>query len=548
MLGYTAHVDTFARDNLPPEDQWPTFLLDDPEFQYPEKINCAAELVDVHVAQGHGDRVALRSPNESWTYSDLLARANRIANVLVDDLGLVPGNRVLLRSANNPMVVACWLGVVKAGGIAVTTMPLLRAKELKVIAEKGQVHLALCDERLAEEMEIAVGESPVLEKVVYFNGSGETGAGAQLEERMAAKPETFDNVETGRDDVVLIGFTSGTTGAPKGTMHFHRDLLIICDACPKSVLNVTPDDVFIGSPPLAFTFGLGGLATFPLRHGASSYLIEAAPPPVLLPAIAEAGATLCFTAPSAYRAMTAQIRSAPQGTFDLSSLRAAVSAGEGLPLATYTAWVEATGVEMVDGLGATELLHIFIATPPGAVRPGATGKPIHGYEACVMGPDMKPLPPGEVGRLAVRGPTGCRYLADDRQREYVADGWNLTGDAYRVDEDGYFWFEARADDMIISSGYNIAGPEVEDALLSHGAVAECAVVGVPDEERGQIVKAFVVPSPDAIADDALAKDLQDYVKQRIAPYKYPRAVAFVGELPKTESGKIQRFRLREGNS
>ena len=539
MSDFTAHLDTFARDNLPPDDQWPAFNLDLPELDYPARMNCATELLDKMVATGHGERPLFYTTSETWSYGDLLAQANRIARVLVEDLSLAPGNRVLIRAANNPMFMACWFAVAKAGGIVVATMPLLRAKELGAIVDKAQIGLALCDERLAEEMEAAVALAPVCERVCYFNGSGAPGAGAELEHRMAEKPTDFVNLETAAEDIVLIAFTSGTTGKPKGTMHFHRDVMAICDCFPRSVLKPSAEDIFIGSPPLAFTFGLGGLVTFPMRVGAATVLLEAAPPPKLIESIERFKATICVTAPTAYRAMVDQARH-----YDLTSLRQCVAAGEHLPLPTFEAWRDATGIEIINGIGTTEMLHIFISAAGADIRPGATGKPIPGYEAMVVDEAMNPLPPGEVGRLAVRGPTGCRYLADERQTSYVVDGWNLTGDAYKTDADGYFWFQARTDDMIVSAGYNISGPEVEEALMAHDLVRDCAVVAAPDEERGSIVKAFVILGPGNPGTPALVEALQNFVKQTIAPYKYPRAVVFVDSLPRTETGKVQRFKLR----
>jgi 2-aminobenzoate-CoA ligase len=531
----TAHVDTFARDHLPPKDEWPEFLFELPELRYPAKFNCAAEILDRRVRAGDGARMCIRAPGIQWTYADLLDRANRIARVLVEDMGVVPGNRVLLRGANNPMMAACWFAVVKAGAIAVATMPLLRAKELTDVVTKAEVSHALCDLKLAEELRAAQANCPTLHSVRHFHDPSPAG----LEAAMAGKPSHFRNTETAADDTCLIAFTSGTTGKPKGTMHFHRDVLAACDCWPKSTLRATRDDVFIGSPPLAFTFGLGGILLFPMRIGASTVLVEKAPPDLLLAAIAEFRATVCFTVPSSYRAMAAHAKE-----HDISSLRKCVSAGEALPAATRKLWKEATGIEIIDGIGATEMLHIFISADEAHSRPGATGKPIPGYSACVMDDEGKALPPNQVGKLAVKGPTGCRYLADERQRNYVKDGWNYTGDAYLVDEDGYFTYQARTDDMIISAGYNIAGPEVEGALLAHPAVAECAVIGTPDEERGQLVSAFVVLREGERESDDLAKELQEFVKRTIAPYKYPRRLEFRKSLPRTETGKLQRFRLR----
>ncbi len=532
-MAYTAHIDTFARDHLPPRSEWPELIFTLPELQYPERLNCATELLDKMAAQ-HPERPCVRALGLTWTYGELLEQANRMARVLVEDLGLVPGNRVLLRAPNNPMLVAAWFAVMKAGGIAVTTMPLLRARELTDVVTKAAVSHALCDGRLREELELALPNCPTLQQVLYW------GEGGSLEERMAAKPPSFQNVETASDDTCLIAFTSGTTGKPKGCMHFHRDVLAICDTFGKHILRASPDDVFIGSPPLAFTFGLGALVLFPLRIGASMALIERASPELLLPAIVEFKASVVATSPTAYRAMAAQAHQ-----HDLSSLRKGVSAGEPLPASTRQRWKEATGIELIDGIGATEMLHIFISHTEAEAKPGATGKPVPGYEACILDDHGQPLPPGQVGRLAVRGPTGCRYLDDERQRKYVQHGWNITGDAYLLDEEGYFVYQARTDDMIISSGYNIAGPEVEDALLLHPDVAECAVVGVPDPERGQIVKAYVVLRPGVVGSAELVRALQDFVKQKIAPYKYPRAIEFRESLPRTQTGKLQRFVLRQ---
>lgn len=536
----SAHVDTFANDHLPPRDQWPELIFELPELQFPERLNCASELLDRWVASGQGARLCIQGHDLAgdvrWTYAELQAQANRIARVLVEDMGVVPGNRVLLRGANTPQLAACWFAIQKAGAIAVATMPLLRAKELGQVIAKARVTHALCDARLAAELTAAQEQHPVLNTVAHFLSDAADG----LEARAAAKAPTFANVDTAAEDCALIAFTSGTTGQPKGTMHNHRDVIAICRCWPVHCLKAEAGDVFIGSPPLAFTFGLGGLLLFPLSVGASTVLLEKATPDALLPAIAKYGATVCFTAPTSYRAMAPLVKN-----HDLSSLRKCVSAGEALPAATRALWREASGVEMIDGIGATELLHIFISHTEAEARPGATGRPVPGYRACVLDDEGRVLPAGQVGKLAVKGPTGCRYLDDDRQLNYVHDGWNLTGDAYCVDADGYFIYQARTDDMIISGGYNIAGPEVEAALLAHPAVAECAVIGVADDERGQLVKAFVVLRDGHAAGAATVKTLQDFVKATIAPYKYPRAIEFRANLPRTETGKLQRFRLRQ---
>lgn len=537
MLGPSAHTDSFTRDNLPPVDSWPVFLLDG--FDYPEQLNVGVELTDTMVARGFGDHTALIGNGRRRTYKELADWTNRLAHVLVEDLGVQPGNRVLIRSANNPAMVACWLAATKAGAVVVNTMPMLRGAELAKIVEKAQVTHALCDTRLMDEMVACAKETTTLTHVVGFDGT--SNHDAELDRLALEKSVRFDAVNTGRDDVALLGFTSGTTGSPKATMHFHRDLLIIADGYAREVLNVTPDDIFIGSPPLAFTFGLGGLAIFPLRFGAAATLLETASPPNMIEIIEKYRATVCFTAPTAYRAMLAAM---DKGA-DLSSLRAAVSAGETLPAPVYQDWIAKTGKPMLDGIGATEMLHIFISNRFDDHAPACTGKPVTGYQAKIIDENGVDVPFGTVGRLAVRGPTGCRYLADDdRQAEYVQDGWNITGDAFSMDENGALNFAARNDDMIVSSGYNIAGPEVEAALLSHEFVVECAVIGAPDDERGTIVEAHVVLRG-ADPTTATAKILQDFVKATIAPFKYPRRIIFTEGLPKTQTGKIQRFLLKQ---
>jgi 2-aminobenzoate-CoA ligase len=535
-LGPTAHVDTFARDNLPPAEQWPDLVVDG--FPYPEELNAAVELTDRMVERGFGDHDALIGNGRRRTYKELADWTNRIAHALVESYGVKPGNRVLIRAANNPAMVACWLAATKAGAVVVNTMPMLRAGELAKIVDKAEIGLALCDTRLMEELVACAKGSRFLAKVVGFDGTANHDA--ELDRIALSKPVRFAAVKTGRDDVALLGFTSGTTGEPKATMHFHRDLLLIADSYAKEVLQVTPDDVFVGSPPLAFTFGLGGLAIFPLRFGATATLLENASPANMIEIIETYRATVSFTAPTAYRAMLA----AMEGGADLSSLRLAVSAGETLPAPVYRDWVAKTGKPILDGIGSTEMLHIFISNRIGDAAPACTGRPVGGYEAKVVDDDMREKPRGEVGRLAVRGPTGCRYLADARQKSYVRGGWNLTGDTFMQDADGYFHFVARSDDMIISSGYNIAGPEVEAALLAHPDVKECAVIGIADDERGQIVQAHVVLRADLAGDAETARRLQDHVKATIAPYKYPRSIRFTDALPRTQTGKIQRFRLR----
>jgi len=539
-LGPSAHVDTFTRDNLPPFDLWPDLLLDRPEFQYPERLNAAVELTDRNVERGFGDRIALIGNGRRRTYKELTDWSNRLAHALVDNYGVKPGDRVLIRSGNNPALVAAWLAATKAGAVVVNTMPMLRAGELGKIVDKAEISLALCDSRIADELIACAKDSRFLKQVVNFDGT--SNHDAELDRIALDKPVKFDAVQTGRDDVALLGFTSGTTGVPKATMHFHRDLLIIADGYAREVLNVTENDVFVGSPPLAFTFGLGGLAIFPLRFGATATLLENASPANMIQIIETYKATICFTAPTAYRAMLAAF---DKGAADLSSLRIAVSAGETLPAPVFEEWTRKTGTPILDGIGSTEMLHIFVTNRIGDAAPGATGRPVSGYEARIVDENMNEAERGTIGLLAVRGPTGCRYLADKRQAAYVHDGWNLTGDTFVEDDDGRFHFVARVDDVIVSAGYNIAGPEVEAALLAHAEVAECAVIGSPDAERGQVVCAFVVLRPNVAADEQCIKRLQDHVKATIAPFKYPRRVQFVDALPKTQTGKIQRFRLRD---
>jgi 2-aminobenzoate-CoA ligase len=528
-------MDTFARDNLPPLDQWPVFLLDRPEFQYPARLNCVAELVDRAVDRGWADRPAFRTATEHWTYAQLADKTARIAEILTHRHGLQPGGRVLLRAPNTPLMIATYLAIIRAGGIAVATMPLLRPRELAYILEKARITLAVSDHRLLADLETAQTQSPILETIIPLGGPSPNDLTAAMEQAHGNLPPH----DTAAGDVCLIAFTSGTTGQPKGTMHFHRDMLAITDSYGAQVLQARPGDVFIGTAPIAFTFGLGAVVLFPLRIGASAILIEQGSPENLLQTIRTLRPTVCFTAPTGYRAMLGLLQPG-----DTSSLRICVSAGETLPAPTWHAWRDRTGIKIMDGIGSTEMLHIFIAAPVDQLRPGSTGLPVPGYEAKLIDVEGNDLPPGSTGRLAVRGPTGCRYLADIRQTNYVQNGWNVTGDTFRQDKDGYFWFQARSDDMIISAGYNIAGPEVEAAILLHPGVAECAVIGAPDEARGAVVKAVIVPRPGVTPGPDLARAIQDWVKAEIAPYKYPRIVEFAHTLPRTETGKLQRFKLR----
>jgi 2-aminobenzoate-CoA ligase len=522
-LTASAHVDTFCRDRLPAEEHWPQFR----EFvRYPGRLNAAAELL----AGKDSAPVCLRAADgTTWMYGEVDATTNQIARVLTEDFGLVPGNRVLLRGPNNPWLAMCWLGVLKAGGVVVTTMALLRPKEIATIAELTEPSLALCDHRFSQDLTSGAPALPVIE----YPG--------ELSDRCAKKDSAFCSIETSADDVAMLAPTSGTTGRPKITMHFHRDLLAVADTFGEHVLRVRASDVCTGTPPLGFTYGLGGLLLFPLRAGASALLLERASPAELAGAIAEHRVSVLSTAPIAYRGLLAAGR-------ELPSLRRCVSAGEHLPRTVWEEFRAATGLPIIDGIGSTEMLHIFIGSADGEIRPGSTGRAVPGYTACVLDDDERPVPDGEPGRLAVQGPTGCRYLSDPRQQVYVRDGWNITGDTYARDPDGYYWFQARSDDMIISAGYNIAGPEVEEALLGHPDVAEVAVVGTPDTERGTVVAAFVVLRTGVPGDDRKVAELQEFAKARIAPYKYPRRVEFVTELPKTISGKTQRFRLRESLS
>jgi 2-aminobenzoate-CoA ligase len=532
-LSPSAHTDTFCRESLPPPEQWPELRFDLADLDYPARLNCATELLDETVRRLGSDRPCLRSESETWTYGDLLRRANQVARVLTEELALVPGNRVLLRGANTPWLVAAWFGVVKAGGVVVTTVPTLRTGELTKLIEGSRPAVALCDHRLVEDL-VAVGDPAV--KVVPFGSASPQ----DLTARCAAHDGTFSDVETAADDVVMLAFTSGTTGKPKATMHFHRDVLAIADTFSRHLIQPESSDVFAGTPPLAFTFGLGGLVIFPLRAGASTFLIERATPSELADLVARQNITILFTAPTAYRAILAA-GDAPK----LTTLRRGISAGEHLPQAVWQRFYDATGIKIINGIGATEMLHVFISSADDDIRPGATGKAVPGFEVAILDDRGNPTPDGASGRLAVKGPVGCRYLSDDRQRVYVQNGWNITGDTFRRDADGYFWYEARSDDMIVSSGYNIAGPEVEQTLLDHPDVAECAVVAYPDEDRGSIVKAYIVLAPGVVADDHEVRALQNFVKSVIAPYKYPRAIEFIDELPKTPTGKVSRKALKD---
>jgi len=531
-LSDSAHLDTFCRDRLPPRDQWPEFRFDLPELNYPERLNCAAELLDATAARDGADRPCLVSSTQTWTYGETVRRTNQLARVLTEDFGLRPGNRVMLRGPNTPWLAAAWLAVIKAGGVAVTTMALLRPREIATIVGLTEPSLALCDHRFAADL--AAG-APGLTAVSY----GGDGPG-DLAARCAAKDGTFTPVDTAADDVAMLASTSGTTGQPKVAMHFHRDVLATADTFSTYLIKPHRDDVFTGTPPLGFTYGLGGLLLFPLRAGASTLLIERATPAELADAIAAHGVTVLSTAPTAYRAMLAAGKAS-----SCKNLRRCVSAGEHLPRSVWEAFRQATGLAIIDGIGSTEMLHIFIAAADDDIRPGSTGTAIPGYRATILDERGEEAPDGVPGRLAVQGPTGCRYLSDERQRTYVQHGWNITGDTYIRDGDGYFWYQARSDDMIISAGYNIAGPEVEEALLGHPDVLEVAVIGAPDPGRGMVVQAYVVLREGAAADPTKAAELQDFTKASIAPYKYPRVIEFVSELPKTISGKTQRYRLRQ---
>ncbi|MES2543326.1 MAG: AMP-binding protein [Bacteroidota bacterium] len=530
------YYDNFAQDNLPIQDLQPDYIFNHPDFQFPENLNCVERLLDNHIKEGRGNQITIRTFEETWTYQDLYEKSNQIAHVLIDELGMKSGNRVLIRSANNPMFVACWFAIIKAGGIVVATMPLLREKELETIINCAEISHAFCDYRLEDAL--ATVKSSFLKQMITFDGTSTSTS--KLEVLMHNKPKAFQNYHSHSDSVALIGFTSGTTGLPKMTAHFHRDILLICEAFPKNSLHIKPTDIFTGSPPLGFTFGLGGLVLFPFYYGASTFLIEKPTPELLLKAIEEHKVTICFTAPTAWRVITTQV-----GNFDISSLRKCISAGETLPMKVWEDWYKATNLKIIDGIGSTEILHIFISSDENTMKPGATGLPIRGYEAKIVDAMGNELPTNEPGRLAVRGITGCKYLnREDKQKEYVENGWNITGDIFKKDEEGYYWFVARGDDMIISSGYNIAAIEVESVLLTHDEILECAVVGIPNEERGMLVCAYIVLKDFAKANDVMATTIQDWFKQIAAPYKYPREIRFLDSLPKTETGKIQRFKLK----
>jgi 2-aminobenzoate-CoA ligase len=526
------YEDNFAHINLPSLELQSNYVFTDlKQFQHPEILNCVDKLLDNHIKEGRGNNSCIQTFEETWTYQDLFEKANQIAHVLVDNLGLKSGNRVLIRSANNPMMVACWFAVLKAGGIVVATMPLLRSKELTTIIDCAEISHTLCDKKLEEEMHLV--KSDFLKQTCFYGNS-------QLEDLMASKPKTFNNYHSKSDSVALIGFTSGTTGLPKMTSHFHKDILNICECFPQYSLQPTQNDIFTGSPPIGFTFGLGGLVLFPMYFGATTFLIEKPSPDLLLKAIQDFKITICFTAPTAWRIITTKVKE-----FDISSLRKCVSAGETLPLKVWQDWYDTTGLKIIDGIGATEMLHIFISSNEENMKPGATGLAITGYEAKIIDSKGNELPRNESGRLAVRGVTGCKYLnREDKQKEYVENGWNITGDIFRQDEEGYFWFVARGDDMIISSGYNIAAIEVESVLLTHEDILECAVVGLPDEERGMLVCAHIVLKDTIKATDAMKNRIQHWFKEVAAPYKYPRVINFTEGLPKTETGKIQRFKLK----
>ncbi|CAN2231448.1 Acs Acyl-coenzyme A synthetases/AMP-(fatty) acid ligases [actinobacterium SCGC AAA044-D11] len=528
-MAKSAHIDTFAKDNLPDPSLWPELILDHSTARYPERLNASYELLERTIEIVGANKVAVIAADGTYSYGQLLELVNKISNFLKSE-GVVAGNRIAIRGPNNAMAAASWLAILRIGAIAVTTIPLQRAAELEKIIDIGQIQFALVDHRFTEEWNL----------ISNFKGRSYVyGGESDFAKKIDSQSPVFEVCDTASDDVSLLAFTSGSTGVPKATMHFHRDILAIADTFSKNIVKPNKDDVFAGSPPIAFTFGLGGLVVFPFRVGATTVLLENAVPPILLEKISEFKITCLFTAPTAYRAMLPLLAGK-----DISSLRRCISAGEHLPLATWRAWFEATGNKLIDGIGATELLHIFISASDHEIIPGLTGKPVPGYLAMVVDQDFNEVKDGEHGFLAVKGPTGCRYLNDPRQSDYAVNGWNITGDIYTRTAEGYFKYESRADDMIISSGYNIAAPEVENTLLMHKGVAEVAVVGLPDEERGMIVTAYVVLRPEFLGSDAMVKELQDHVKSQIAPYKYPRSIHFVDSLPKTTTGKLQRFRLK----
>ena len=526
-------TDDFVRRNLPPAEQWPLFLFDAPGLRPGARLNACTQLLDRAVDEGHGQRIAVYGEHQAWTYRQLQDHVNRLARLMCESLGVRPGNRVLLRGANSPWLAACWLAVWKVGAVAVGTMPLLRAKELRQIVQRAQVSHALCAQALRSELELAQPDCPSLRQVLLYSDE-------EFARQLPGPGLDWPAYDSASDDPALIAFTSGTTGVPKGCVHAHRDVLSMCEVFPRHCLKPGSEDIFIGTPPLAFTFGLGGLLCFALHARAATVLLENPTPRKLLEAIQHRGATICVSSPTGYRQLAALgDRQA------LRSLRKCVSAGEPLNLATRQQWQTVSDAGMYDGVGGTEMMHIYIASGPQDYREGAIGKVLPGYRARLVDEHMRDVAPGETGHLAIRGPTGCRYLADERQTRYVRDGWNITGDTYHADADGYYYYHARVDDMIITSGYNVAGPEVESVLLEHPAVADCAVIGVPDQARGQIVKAFVVLRPEYAPSEQLAAQLQEFVKHNAAPYKYPRALRFVPDLPRTETGKLQRFRLAE---
>lgn len=542
--GASAHIDTYVLDNLPPRSMWPDFNLAGlPEnITYPDQLNCAGLLLNDNIARGFGERPAIHFGDLIWSHNDLSARVDRIAKVLVEDFGLVPGNRVLLRGPNTPMLAASWLATVKAGGIAITTMPLLRANELSKIIDKSKAQIVLCDIAVDAELRKAAENAETLRHVSFFTNTGDSDVpGADLDQAFSQKTGAFQAVATAATDPAIAAFTSGTTGQPKCAVHSHRDLMVSTDCFPRDIWQIEPDHVFSGSPPIAFTFGCGAFILIPLRFGASIALVETPTPENLLATIEKSRVTDLYTAPTMYRRMAALC-----DDFDISSLKHCNSAGEHLPPDTFQRWKDATGLSIIDALGSTEMFHNFMATPPDKLKPGSTGRPLQGFEAKLIDDRGNSVPDGEIGRLAVRGPNGCLYLDNiERQQDYVQDGWNITGDLMSRDAHGYYWYAGRSDDLIVSSGYNISGIEVEHVLLQHEMVAECAVIGAPDRDRGNIVKAFVVPSGKILNQAAFTKELQDFVKASMAPYKYPRAIELLDQLPRTPTGKIQRFKLRD---
>ncbi len=531
----------------PPRELWPRFGLDFPEArEWPAKLNIAEVLVDDNLKRG--DKPAILYEDRQIKYRELQLMINKFGNAL-KVLDVKPYDRVMLRLPNIPEFIVSSLAVQKLGAVSVPTFTLLKAKELSYIASDCEAKVLITTPSLLEDVEKAKGELKTIRHIVLADAKP-----SEVEAPYIAFDYLMDDfkeatglepVRVDQDEVTLLLYTSGTTGPPKGCIHTHRHYLAVADCYAKNVLQAREDDVWGGPPTMAFAYGHTGLICNPLRHGATTSLVGSGrfEPASMFQLIEKHGISVFYGVPTAYRTMVALKHE--RGKYDFSSLRVCVTAGEPCPPSLYYTIKEFFGCEVLEHMGCTELFNGFISTRFGQVKPGSMGLAVPGYDVRILGDDGNEVKTGEVGHLAVAGPIGIRYWKlPEKQAESVRNGWNHTGDMAYKDEEGFFWFASRSDDIIKTAAYRVSPHEVEEALIKHGAVAEAGVIGVPDLERGQIIKAFIVLKPDHKPSSRLEEELRVFVKDQIAPYKAPKEVEFVKELPKTETGKIRRAELK----